>query len=102
MVVISYLVNHDTLLQNAMDIITKYDSLQNVTKVYYKMCPVFCYKIEQFHYKMRQLLKKCDGFITNCDSYYKMQCLSQNASIDTLKNYIQHFFRVGKREERTM
>ena len=78
MVVISYLVNHDTLLQNAMDIITKYDSLQNVTKVYYKMCPVLCYKIEQFHYKMRQLLKNVTVLlqivtvITKCNVYHKM------------------------------
>ena len=36
----SYLFHDFTLLQNATAIM-----LQNATKVYYKMCRVFCYKI---------------------------------------------------------
>ena len=48
------------LLQNATVI-----SLQNVTKVYCKMCQAFYYKIQQFNYKMRQLLQNAT-FITKC------------------------------------
>ena len=28
----------------------------------------------------RKFTTKCDGFITKCDSCYKMRCLLQNAS----------------------
>ena len=46
------MINYDTLLQNATAIL-----LQNATEVYYKMCQVFCCKMRQFYYKMRQLLQ---------------------------------------------
>ena len=45
-VVVSYLVHYDTLLQNATDIITKYDSF---------------------------FITKCGSFIIKCDSYYKIR-----------------------------
>ena len=56
----SYLVHYNTLLQNAIDSITKRDKslLQNVSG---------------FYYKMRQ-------FITKYDSYYKIRQLLQNTS----------------------
>ena len=31
--------------------------LENTTEVYYKMCQVVCYKMQQFYYKMRRLLQ---------------------------------------------
>ena len=30
---------------------------------------------------VRFFITKCDIFITNCDSYYKMRCLLQNVSV---------------------
>ena len=39
--------------------------LPNATKVYYKMCQVFYYKIRQFRYKMGQLLQNAT-FIIKC------------------------------------
>ena len=39
---VSYLINYDTLLQNATAIL-----LQNTTEVYYKMRQVFYYKMGQ-------------------------------------------------------
>lgn len=57
-----------SLLQNATAIL-----FQNATKVYYKMLEIFCYKMWQFYYKLRHLLRKCHNFLTKCDSYYKMR-----------------------------
>ena len=53
-VLVSYLIHHDTLLQNATDDIRKHGS-------YY--------------------ITKCVDFITKCDSYYKLRRLFQNASV---------------------
>ena len=41
---VSYLLHHDTLLQNAIE-------------VYYKIGHLFHYKMRQFYYEMRQLLQ---------------------------------------------
>ena len=43
MVVVSYLVHFDTLIQNALDIITNATTilLQNATKIYYEMRQLF-------------------------------------------------------------
>ena len=49
-------------------LITKCDSY-----FYYKVRQLFCYKVRQGYYKVRQVLqsvtgiKKCDNFITKCD-----------------------------------
>ena len=65
-VTISYLINYDSLVQNA-------------TEVYYKMRQVFYYKMRQFYYKMQQLLQiamillQNATVITKCDAYYKLQ-----------------------------
>ena len=65
MVLILYLIPHDTLLQNAK-------------KVYYIMRTVFYYKIPQFYFNLRQLLQSASillenvTVITNCNVYYKM------------------------------
>ena len=89
-----YLVDYNTLLQNATDVITKCDNyfiekcgksllqvvlafslqnattilLQNTTKVCYKMCQLLYYKMRHgdSYYKMRRY-------------YYKMRHLFQNA-----------------------
>ena len=72
--------HYDISLQNETNIITKCDSLQNATEVYYKMLQVFYHKKRQFFYKMRRLLQIVTTllqnaavitnatFITNCDS----------------------------------
>ena len=51
---VSYLVQYNTLLQNATDIIKKSAAIlsQNAKNVYYKMCQVLHYKIEEHHYKL--------------------------------------------------
>ena len=53
-VTVSYLIHYDSLLQNATDIITKWDSYF-ITKC------------------VRFFIKNCDNFITKCDSYYKLR-----------------------------
>ena len=78
-VTISYLINYDSLLQNATDIITKCDSyfitkcdrsflLQNATVLLQNVI----------------IIRKCDDFITKCDSYYKMRSLLQIATVQWL------------------
>ena len=58
---VSCLINYDSLLQNATDIITKCENffLQNATEVYYKMRLMF-------YYKMHQLLQNAT-FVRNID-----------------------------------
>ena len=66
---VSNLIRYDSLLQNAIDVITKCDSyfitkydrslLQNASEFFYKML--------HFYYKMRQLLQNAT-FIKNCNS----------------------------------
>ena len=76
MIVVSYLVHYDTLLQNATDLLQNATAIliQNVTKVYYKMRQVF-------YYKIRQLLQNATTLLLKCDSYYKMRRLLQNVSL---------------------
>ena len=75
--------NSVTVYYKKRQILLQYSTttlLQNTTEVYYKMCQDFyykcdsfitkcdsCYKLRQFHNKMRQLLQNAT-FITNCDS----------------------------------
>ena len=74
------------LLQNATAI-----SLQNATKVYYKMRQFFVtkydsfitnsdsyYKLQQLSYKMRQFLENAT-FITNCDSAAVNSCSGRSS-----------------------
>ena len=69
MVTASYLVHYDSLLQNATDIITKFDSYfitkyeKSLSKHSSTKCYNFIakcngyYKMRRFYYKMRQLLQ---------------------------------------------
>ena len=53
---VSYLIQYDRLLQNAIDVITKRDRRQKlITKL------------------VRFFITKCDKFIKKCNCYYKMQ-----------------------------
>ena len=49
-VTVSYLIRYDSLLQNATDIITKWDSY------FITRCDSY-YKLRRFYYKMRRLLQ---------------------------------------------
>ena len=70
---VSSLIYYDTLIQNAIDIITKCDRtlLQNVSSFYYKM--------RQVYHKMRQLLQiamillQNETVITKYIVYYKLR-----------------------------
>ena len=78
-VTVSYLIHHDSLLQNATDIITKSDSylITKCGRSYYKMRQDFYYKLRRFHYKMRQLLQNA-RFIINCSSTYILDTSPRN------------------------
>ena len=63
-----------TCIQNATEL------LQNAAEAYYKGGRFF--------------IKRCDSFITRYDSYYKMQKLLQNATIQAIiqsHDLIKHF-----------
>ena len=64
-------IHHDSLLLNAIDIITKCDSYF-ILKMQQKFITKF----------IRFLITKCDDFITKCDSYYKMRRLLQTATVN--------------------
>ena len=68
-VTVSYLIRYDSLLQIATNVITK------CNKYYYKMRQLFYYKMRQ------KFIRKCDSFITKCDSYCKMRRLLQIATV---------------------
>ena len=76
MVVGSYLVHYDALLQNATDIIRKRHK-------------ILLQIASTFHYKMRILLQnaavdtKFEKVFTKCEKYYKMRRLLQNKSVQT-------------------
>ena len=77
MVVLSYLVYYNTLLQNATDIITKCNSffITKCDKSLLKKCVrFFIIKCDKnlLEKHVRFFITKCDSFMTNCDSYYKM------------------------------
>ena len=69
------MINYETLLQNATDIITKYGSyfITKYVRFFITKCDRFItkcdsyYKLRQFYHKMRQLLQNAT-FITNCET----------------------------------
>ena len=79
MATVLYLVHHETLLQNATDIIIKCDSyfITNY-EFYHKMRQSFLLQNATFFYKIRKLLQNASilfqnaAVITKCDVYYKM------------------------------
>ena len=47
--------------------------LQSAMDQYYKLRQLFYYKVRQGLLQIRTGITKCDGFITNCDRYYKVR-----------------------------
>ena len=47
--------------------------LQSAMDCYYKMRQLFYYKLRQGLLQIATGITKCDGFITNCDDYYKLR-----------------------------
>ena len=76
-VTVSYLIHYDSLLQNAIDIITKCDRMRQkfITK-----CIGF-------------FITKCGSFITKCDSYYVATILLQSAIVITKYDV---FYKLGQ------
>ena len=66
-VTVSYLIRYDSSLQNATDIITKYERsiLQNASGFLLQNTTVLL--------QNAALITNSDNFITKCDSYYKMR-----------------------------
>ena len=47
--------------------------LQNAMDCYYKLRQPFYYKVRHGLLQIATGITKCDGFITNCDRYYKVR-----------------------------
>ena len=98
-VTVSCLIHYDRLLQNATDVITKYDN-NFITECCRNLLQIpsgFFYKMQLCYYKMWQLFTNCDDFIIKCDSYYKMRRLLQ---ITTLHN-VWKFWTTYKKDFQT-
>ena len=74
-VTISYLIHHNSLLQNATLL------LQMRQLFYYKMRQKFITKCVRFLLQNTTVIRICDDFITKCDCYYKMGRLLQIATV---------------------
>ena len=78
------------LLQNATSLLS-----QNATEVYYKMRQGFCYKMQQFYYKMGQLLQNGSilllnaTVITKCDGYYKLRQCTYILEVEVKNNVVE-------------
>ena len=70
-VVVSYLVHYETLLQSETDNITKWDGyvIKNMTKVHYKTCQIYYSKMQRFYYKLLQLLENASTLLQNVSLY---------------------------------
>ena len=109
MIAVSYLVQYHTSLQ-----IATYILLQNVTKVYYRMCPIIYHKnakvllqneiillqnstsyckMGQFYHKVEAIYHKIRPFYYKLKQfYYKMRQLSQNVTICSYLFLFCHLF----------
>ena len=80
------MIKYDTLLQNATDIITKWDGYF-VTKCDRSLLQIASGLLLQNATVLLQnatVIKNRDDFITKCDSYYKMPRLLQTAAVHLL------------------
>ena len=72
------------LLQSAMDSCYKLRQLsllQSAMDSCYKLRQLFYYKVRHGLFQIATGITKCDGFITNCDRYYKVRWLLQIATV---------------------
>ena len=58
--------------------------LQSAMDSYYKLRQLFYYKVRHGLLQIATGITKCDGFITNCDRYYKVRWLLQIATVQVL------------------
>ena len=87
---VSYMIHCGTLLQNAADIITKYDSyfITKCDKSLLQNASGFLLQNTTVLLQNATVIKNCDNFITKYDSYYKMRRLLQIAAVRPYKTYI--------------
>ena len=59
----------------------QFSLLQSAMDCYYKWRQLFHYKVRHGLLQIATGITKCDGFITNCDRYYKVRWLLQIATV---------------------
>ena len=70
---------------------------------YYKLRQLFYYKLRHGLLQIATGITKCDGFITNCDRYYKVRWLFQIATVQKKSAHLKwaaHGLRVEPRKMR--
>ena len=74
-VTVSYLIHYDSLLQNAIDIITKCDRyfITKCDKGLLQNASGFLLQNAIVLLQNGTVITNCDDFITKCDSYYKLR-----------------------------
>ena len=78
------MIRYDSLLQNAIDVVTKWDSYF-ITKCDRSLLQ----NASGFLLQNATVITKSDDFITKCDSYYKMRRLLQIATAQWLKKVFE-------------
>ena len=80
------LIYYDSILQNAIDVITKCDSYFTAKRdtSLLQNAPGFLLQNTTVLLQNAMVITKCDDFITKHDSYYKMRRLLQIATVQTL------------------
>ena len=92
-VTITYLINYDSLLQNATDIITKCDSyfITKCDRSLLQNASAFLLQNATVLLQNTKVITNCDNFIIKCDSHYKMRRLLQIATVHSEKELNTHF-----------
>ena len=66
--------------------------LQSAMDCYYKLRQHFYYKVRHSLLQIATGITKCDGFITNCDRYYKVRWLLQIATVQVRILFLNEVF----------
>ena len=69
--------------------------LQSAMDSYYKLRQLFYYKVRHGLLQIATGITKCDGFITNCDRYYKLRWLLQIATVHFSQGFLNGHVLLG-------
>ena len=76
--------------------------LQSAMDSYYKWGQLFYYKVRHGLLQIATDITKCDGFITNCDRYYKVRWLLRIATVCFASVFIvKRCFKIKRKRNRT-
>ena len=68
--------------------------LQSAIDCYYKLRQLFYYKVRHSLLQIATGVTKCDGFLTNCDRYYKVRWLLQIATVQERRSLKYRYTKI--------